>query len=89
MARCIVWVAALAALLTGGHGAGAEARPNIVLIIGDDHAWTDYGFMGNAAVRTPHIDKLAATGLTYTRGASTKTRSSSTSTTTAGTTAAR
>jgi len=68
MARCIVWVAALAALLTGGHGAGAEARPNIVLIIGDDHAWTDYGFMGNAAVRTPHIDRLAATGLTYTRG---------------------
>jgi uncharacterized sulfatase len=68
MARCIAWVAALAALLSGGGGVAAEARPNIVLIIGDDHAWTDYGFMGNAEVRTPHIDRLAATGLTYTRG---------------------
>lgn len=46
----------------------AGGRPNIVLIIGDDHAWTDYGFMGNAAVRTPHIDRLAAEGLTLTRG---------------------
>ena len=43
-------------------------RPNVVLIIGDDHAWTDYGFMGSAEARTPHIDRLAAEGLTYTRG---------------------
>ena len=50
-------------------GAGSVVgRPNIVLIIGDDHAWTDYGFMGNADVRTPHIDRLAAEGLTFTRG---------------------
>lgn len=43
-------------------------RPNIVLVIGDDHAWTDYGFMGNRDVRTPHLDQLAAEGITYTRG---------------------
>jgi uncharacterized sulfatase len=43
-------------------------RPNVLLIIGDDHAWTDYGFMGSTAVRTPHIDRLAAEGLAYTRG---------------------
>lgn len=47
---------------------GTPSRPNIVLIIGDDHAWTDYGFMGNATVRTPHIDQLASEGLTFTRG---------------------
>jgi len=27
--------------------AGSSERPNIVLIISDDQAWTDYGFMGH------------------------------------------
>lgn len=44
------------------------ADPNVVLIISDDHGWPDYGFMGNAQVRTPHIDRLAREGLTLTRG---------------------
>ncbi len=39
----------------------AEEEPNIVLIISDDQAWTDYGFMGHLDIRTPHLDKL--TGL--------------------------
>jgi arylsulfatase A-like enzyme len=46
----------------------AGKRPNIVLVIGDDHGWTDFGFMGNARVRTPNIDRLAAEGHTFTRG---------------------
>lgn len=54
--------------LEAAEPAAASRRPNVILIIGDDHAWTDYGFMGNADVRTPHIDRLAAEGLTYTRG---------------------
>ena len=37
-----------------------ESRPNIVLIISDDHAWMDYGFMGNERVHTPNLDALAA-----------------------------
>ena len=43
-------------------------RPNVVLIISDDHAWTDYTFLGNEKIQSPHIDKLAAEGLTFTRG---------------------
>lgn len=43
-------------------------RPNIVLIISDDQGWTDYGFMGGKDVRTPHLDQLAAGGLTFQRG---------------------
>jgi len=46
----------------------ADQRPNVVLIISDDHAWTDYQFLGHEHVRTPHIDKLAAEGLTFSRG---------------------
>lgn len=49
--------------------AGAADRPpNVVLIISDDHGWTDYGFMGNGRLRTPQLDKLAAESLVFTRG---------------------
>jgi uncharacterized sulfatase len=42
--------------------------PNVVLIIADDQAWTDYSFMGHPEVKTPNIDRLAAGGLTFRRG---------------------
>jgi uncharacterized sulfatase len=42
--------------------------PNVLLIIGDDQAWTDYGFMGHKHIRTPHLDKLASQGLVFKRG---------------------
>lgn len=42
--------------------------PNIVFIVGDDQAWTDYGFMGHPHLRTPHLDKLASQSLVYSRG---------------------
>jgi len=34
-----------------------SGRPNVVLIISDDQGATDYGFMGHAHVRTPHLDQ--------------------------------
>jgi arylsulfatase A-like enzyme len=27
-----------------------------VVIISDDQAWTDYGFMGHPVIQTPHLD---------------------------------
>lgn len=42
--------------------------PNIVFILSDDQAWTDYGFMGHPNIETPRIDQLAKESLTYTRG---------------------
>ena len=44
------------------------APPNIVLIVSDDQAWSDYGFMGHGEIRTPHIDRLAREGVTFRRG---------------------
>ena len=44
------------------------SKPNIVLILSDDQAWTDYGFMGHPDIQTPHLDKLAASGLRFDRG---------------------
>ncbi len=43
-------------------------RPNIVLILSDDQAWTDYGFMGHASVQTPHLDRLAGRSQVFERG---------------------
>jgi N-sulfoglucosamine sulfohydrolase len=39
------------------------SRPNIVVFVGDDLGWRDTGPYGNAAIRTPHIDTLARSGL--------------------------
>lgn len=43
-------------------------RPNIVLIIGDDQAWPDYGFMGHAEIHTPNLDALAQRSIVFERG---------------------
>ncbi|HUF61691.1 MAG TPA: sulfatase-like hydrolase/transferase [Verrucomicrobiales bacterium] len=42
--------------------------PNVVLIVSDDQAWTDYGFMGHPLIRTPRLDRLAAESLLFTHG---------------------
>jgi len=44
-------------------GAGAAARPNILLLLADDHGMRYAGCYGNRAVRTPNIDRLANEGL--------------------------
>ncbi|MEX0977726.1 MAG: sulfatase-like hydrolase/transferase, partial [Pirellulales bacterium] len=58
-------VCALALVCTTAE---AAQRPNIVMIISDDHAWTDYSFMGHPHVATPRIDALARQSLTFRRG---------------------
>jgi uncharacterized sulfatase len=44
------------------------APPNVVFIVGDDQAWTDYGFMGHPHIQTPHLDKLAKESLRFDHG---------------------
>lgn len=59
----------LAACLSSSGAAAVEAdRPNIILIISDDHTYTHYGFMGHEIVRTPALDRMADESLLYTRG---------------------
>jgi len=40
-------------LILFSRGLFAAQPPNIVLIISDDQAWTDYGFMGHPVIQTP------------------------------------
>ena len=49
-------------------GLSAAKPPNIVLIISDDQAWTDYSFMGHEAIETPNIDRLAKQSRLFKRG---------------------
>ncbi len=54
-------------LLAASVLSAAEQRPNIVLILTDNHgAWT-LGCYGNEDVRTPHLDQLATEGALFTR----------------------
>lgn len=46
----------------------AAEKPNIVLILSDDQAWTDYSFMGHEQIDTPHIDRLASESGAFRRG---------------------
>jgi arylsulfatase A-like enzyme len=50
-----------------GTGADAPPRPNIVFVLADDLGWTDTGAYGSRYYETPHIDRLAAQGMKFTR----------------------
>lgn len=47
---------------------GHSAKPNILMIVSDDQAYGDYGFMGHPVLKTPHLDRLASQSLTFRRG---------------------
>jgi len=60
-----LWV--LLAAVGGWHAAAAVAvRPNIVLIVADDHGRDALGCYGNPVIKTPHLDALAADGTRFT-----------------------
>lgn len=42
--------------------------PNLILLIGDDHGFRDFGFMGSPVARTPNLDALAAGGTVFDHG---------------------
>ena len=42
-------------------------RPNIVLVMADDHGYGDTGFTGHPFVKTPHLDAMAKTGVVFER----------------------
>ena len=46
----------------------AQKSPNVIYILSDDQAWTDYGFMGHPQIKTPHLDKLSNESVLFERG---------------------
>lgn len=55
-------------LLAATALAGRGESPNVVVLLGDDQGWGDYGFMGSKVIATPHLDKFAAQSLVFPRG---------------------
>ncbi len=48
------------------HGQ-AQDRPNILLLMSDNHSWNHLGCYGDEVVRTPNIDSVAERGVRFTQ----------------------
>ena len=53
-------------LLALASGAAADTRPNILFIMTDQHRWDCVGANGNELIKTPSLDRLAASGANFT-----------------------
>jgi hypothetical protein len=47
---------------------GRLQRPNLLIILADDLGWADLSAYGAPTIRTPNLDKLAASGVRFTNG---------------------
>ncbi|WP_411847091.1 sulfatase-like hydrolase/transferase [Roseibacillus persicicus] len=54
-------------LLAAGESSLFTKRPNIILVMADDHGWGDTGYNGHPFVETPHLDALARSGFVFDR----------------------
>ncbi|MBA3313257.1 MAG: sulfatase [Planctomycetota bacterium] len=69
LARLLLVALSVLAGTTSRTAHAAESdQPNVVMIISDDQAWTDYGFMGHPTIKTPHLDKLSSESATFING---------------------
>lgn len=62
------FAAALILAISAISGTLYAGQPNVVLIISDDQAWTDFGFMGHEVIETPSLDRLARQSALFPRG---------------------
>ncbi|MGE4631481.1 MAG: sulfatase-like hydrolase/transferase [Planctomycetota bacterium] len=64
----------LANALVGCQGSGfgstrsVQTPPSMVILLADDAGYVDFGFTGLQDVSTPHIDRIAAEGVTCSQG---------------------
>ena len=47
--------------------AHAAERPNVLVVLTDDHSAPHVGCYGNAEIRTPNLDRFAAQGMRFDR----------------------
>ncbi|MEM8911777.1 MAG: sulfatase [Planctomycetota bacterium] len=60
------WTAILFWILLASITNTMAGRPNIVVYLSDDHSQFDSSLYGNANIPTPHFERLAADGMTFT-----------------------
>lgn len=61
-----VWALVAACASPPAEEAAAE-RPNVVLVMADDMGWAQTGYYDHPALKTPHLDAMAANGLRFDR----------------------
>jgi arylsulfatase A-like enzyme len=54
-------------LLASKQLEGKASRPNVVLLMGDDHGWEETSYNGHPDLKTPVLDDMAASGLRFDR----------------------
>lgn len=55
-------------VLVSSNGEAEDRRPNVVIILADDLGYADIGVQGCRDIPTPHIDRLAESGVRCTSG---------------------
>jgi len=55
-------------LLSAACVSAADPRPNVIVVLVDDMGWKDLSCQGSDFYETPHIDRLAASGMRFTSG---------------------
>ena len=65
--RSLLLISCLAALPVLASSTPAVDRPNVILLMGDDHGWEETGYNGHVYLRTPVLDQMASTGLRFDR----------------------
>ncbi|PAW65081.1 MAG: N-acetylgalactosamine 6-sulfate sulfatase [Opitutia bacterium Tous-C1TDCM] len=72
MKRChrlaLLALLGLAVVPAASLRAAASARPNLVVIMTDDHGYADVGFNGCPDIPTPHLDSIARRGVRFSSG---------------------
>jgi len=66
MRALTVVITLLLVCATLAHAADAP-RPNVILMMADDQGWGDVGYNGHPELKTPHLDRMASEGVTFTR----------------------
>ncbi len=67
MKQITILIALLGILGGQGLAAGGSAKPNIIFILADDLGYGDLGCFGQARIKTPHLDRMAAEGMRFTQ----------------------
>lgn len=66
MRKTIISMICAAFALVAVHGQTAERKPNILFIFADDQSYESIGAYGLTEVKTPNLDRLVESGLSFT-----------------------
>lgn len=58
-----LWRTVSLLLVVSALAGRAEERPNFILLMGDDHGWSETGYNGHPYLHTPVLDEMAVSGL--------------------------